>query len=240
MTQVDGMIARGVVQAGGRGSRMGESSREIPKPLLEVAGVPMVERVVRRMAAAGIDSITIIVNWLGGRIQEHFAGLDDIKAEVAFFHEEQPLGTIGALSLLPRDPRLVVWSNGDLVSDLDFRRFVAIHRRRAAALTLASHYETTRLQLGELSVAGDAVLDYLEKPEKRYLICSGMAVIDPELIALLVGGEPAGLPDLVQRTIAAGHRVEHWEHGALWFDVNTPRALVEVERVLRERQDGSF
>lgn len=228
--QNDGRAAnpRAVIQAGGRGSRLRPLTDTTPKPLLPVGGQPMVERILRSVAAAGVRDITVVVGWKGERIVRHLEGLSDLPAGVRlkFIVEEEPLGTVGALALLPAAGGPVVLANGDLVTDLGFHRLLRVHAERGADLTIASHEEAHRLHLGELVVdARDRVVGYREKPEKRYTICSGIAVVEPQLLSLLEPGRPAGLPDLVVAAVEAGYEVVHWRHGAFWMDVNTAEDL---------------
>ena len=80
------------------------------------------------------------------------------------------------------------------------------------------------------------VTGYLEKPEKEFLICSGIAVFEPRVVDLVAGlSLPAGLGDAVNASVRAGYRVAHWQHGSLWFDVNDPREMERASEALRER-----
>jgi hypothetical protein len=133
----------------------------------------------------------------------------------------------------------VLFAFGDLVTDLDFAELAARHGGGADAL-LASHHEAHRLQLGELVVAGERVVGYREKPEKRFLICSGIGMFRREALrALPADGRPRGLVDLVTAILDRGLTVAHWEHGAFWMDVNSPELLREATRRLSARAAGA-
>ncbi len=221
-----GLGVRAVLQAGGRGQRMGG---EIPKPMREVDGVPMVERLLRRLVGAGVRDVTVVTGWLGDVVEQHIDGLSPLADGVVinYLREMSPLGNAGALGLVPRtSPAVLVFA--DLVTDLDFADLVRVHQERGAAVTLASHTEQVRVRLGEIVADGDRVRAYLEKPLKTFLICSGVAVFEPEVLALAVADPPVGLSDLVTRALDAGHEVTHWLHGATWTDVNTPDELAAV------------
>lgn len=226
---------RAVLQAGGRGERLRPATDTTPKPLLPVAGVPMVERLLRQLLAAGVRDVTVITGWLGEKIEAHLAGLPDLPADLKmdFLTEETPLGNAGALRLVADGDGPVLLTFGDLVTDLDYTRLLAIHQERGADVTLTSHYETTRLRLGELVVEGDTVTGYLEKPEKKYLICSGIAVFRPRALHLIAPDRPTGLVDVVMAALRTGYSVTHWIHGAFWMDINAPEAWAEADAVLR-------
>ena len=224
---------RVLLQAGGRGERLRPDTDHTPKPLLPVGGVPMVERLFRQLVAAGARDFTVVTGWLGELVEQHLSALGEQTGELRlrFLREQAPLGNAGALALLEpgEGPALLVF--GDLVTDLDFGALLDVHRTRGAAVTLTSHWERTRLKLGELVVDGERVTDYQEKPEKAYLICSGIALFEPRALAGLRPGAPAGLVDVVRGAIGAGESVVHWTHGAAWMDVNSHEALRLADEV---------
>lgn len=227
---------RAVLQAGGRGERMGALTEALPKPMLPVAGVPMVERLLRQLLAAGLRDVTVVTGHLGERCQEHLARLPDLPADLRLhFHAEGAArGNAGALAELA-DDRPCLFLFADLVTDLDLGALLREHARGGASATLCSHYEAHRVRLGELLVEGERVVGYLEKPWKRFLICSGVAVLEPEVLRCADPSRPVGLSDLVGAALARGLVVRHWEHGAFWMDVNSPEDLARASEALRAR-----
>lgn len=221
----------GVLQAGGQGTRLRPASPELPKPLVKVGGIAMVERLLRQFVDCGVKQISIITGWGGDQVEAHVQRLEDLPDDVHldFIRETQPMGNIGALGQLAPETRPVLFAFGDLVTDLDFAKLIAMHRRQPAHVTLTSHYETHRLELGELVVEDQTVVGYQEKPLKQFLICSGIAVFEPAVLKLLGAGRPAGISDLISAAINEGMQVIHWTHGAFWMDVNTPEALEAAE-----------
>lgn len=211
--------------------RLRPATEEVPKPMLEVAGVPMVERLVRGLVRDGVDRVTVITGHRGEVVRRHLAGLADLGrgAQIDFLAEPAPLGNVGGLRLVKVERPLVLFAFGDLVTDLDFAELVVRHDRAGADVLLASHYEAHKLQLGELVVEGDQVVGYREKPEKRFLICSGIGVFRREALKVMpTDGQPCGLVDLVAAGLDRGLTVSHWEHGAFWMDVNSPELLREA------------
>jgi len=205
----------------------------VPKPLLPVAGVPMVERLLRQVLASGITTVTVITGWLGERVEAHLGSLDDLPpgARISFVRESSPLGTVGALTRVHAPAERVLFAFADLVTELDFGRLLDQHERSGADLTLASHPEMHRLSLGEILSDGHTVTGYLEKPEKEFTICSGIAVLEPRVVEVAAGRSGLyGLPDLVAAALASDCRVMHWPHGAFWRDVNSLEALLEANQ----------
>lgn len=218
-----------VVQAGGKGMRLRPATEDVPKPMLPVAGVPMVERLVRALVRAGADRLTVVTGHRGEVVRRHLEGLAglDRPAVIDFLEEPNPLGNAGALGLVRAERPRVLFLFGDLVTDLDFGELLARHARGGADVLLTSHHEAHRLQLGELLVEGERVVGYREKPEKRFLICSGIGVFRREVLGVIpTDGTPTGIADLIGLALGRGFSVAHWEHGAFWMDVNSPEALL--------------
>jgi NDP-sugar pyrophosphorylase family protein len=155
---------------------------------------------------------------------------------IHLIREATPRGNAGALGDVPSGGRDVLLAFSDLVTEVDFGRLLAVHRARGADVTLASHHEPIRLRLGELVADAEGhVADYLEKPLKHYLACSGITFFRPRVLELVPAGATAGLVDVVKAAMARGYNVTHWVHGALWMDVNTPEDLEHAREVLAAR-----
>jgi NDP-sugar pyrophosphorylase family protein len=209
--------------------------------MLAVGGMPMVERMVRRLVDAGVDRITVVVGHRGEVIVNHLRGFRDLAAmaTVDFFFETEPLGNVGAMGRVRVERPLALCCFGDLVTTLDFGQLASAHARAGADMLLASHVEENRLQLGELVTENDRVVAYQEKPLKRYLICSGIALMRREVLSVIPKHRTStGLSDLVNLAIGTGHTVAHWTHGAYWIDVNSPQLLAEADRQIWAIEQG--
>src|SRR3954451_19993428 len=151
-----------VVQAGGKGMRLRPATEDVPKPMLPVAGVPMVERLLRALVRAGADRLTVVTGHRGQVVRRHLEGLAALDRPVAidFLDEPAPLGNAGALGLVRAERPWVLFLFGDLVTDLDFCKLLARPARSGADLLLTSLHEAHRLQRGELVVEGERVVGY--------------------------------------------------------------------------------
>lgn len=230
--------ARALVMAGGRGSRMQATRPGVPKPLVPVDGVPLLGRVLSSLADAGVRSVTVSTGHAAVPI-ESFAreAAGPLGLDLDCLREDRPLGTVGALGLLPdaAGPTLVV--NGDLLSALDLSALLEAHARRGADLTVATHVEQRRLHLGEVVVEPDGRISaYREKPIKRYTISSGTYVLSPAAVALVRRDEVLGADGLVERSLAAGLVVCAHADAAPWLDVNDASDLAEAEALLRRNR----
>lgn len=160
---------KAVILAGGKGTRLSQFTKEIPKPLIPINGKPVLEYAIDNFAGYGIKDIIIVVGHLGHKIQEHLGDGARLGVRISYYAETEPLGTAGALYHL-RDalPEEFVLVYGDVIFDIDLDRFIAYHRAQGLTGTLAAHpnnhpYDSDVLQLG----AGSVVEDILKKNEKR-------------------------------------------------------------------------
>jgi NDP-sugar pyrophosphorylase family protein len=225
-----------VLQAGGRGQRLRPLTDERPKPMIEVGGVPMIERMFRQVVAAGVRRFIIVSGWQSDQIRCHLRSLTGLPADLVIrFHEEEtPLGNAGAILQLNDLGNTTLFAFTDLVTSLDFGDLLNRHAASDNAITLASHLERYRLGLGELVTSGDVVVAYREKPEKVFTICSGIAVFESSFLRQCALEPPAGLVDVVSCAIEGELGVAHWMHNAWWIDVNTREALRTAEREIND------
>ena len=232
--------ALGMVMAGGRGTRMAASHPFAPKTLVHVAGVPLLEIVLDQLQRGGVPEICVALRHEAERIQRWVAALPGAaEGRVRCLVEPEPLGTIGALWLVRDEQRTIAVMNGDLLSGVDLAAMFAFHRERGADLTIATHTEYHRLKLGEVVTRDDRVVEYREKPVKEYRISSGIYLLEPSVLRLLVRCEWLGFPDLARRAIDAGLRVLEYFHDEPWLDVNDAADLAQAEEMLR-RDPAAF
>lgn len=218
-----------VIQAGGLGQRIRAAAGDTPKPLLAIGGMPMIERLLCQLSKAGLREITVVLGKNGAgiraRLLERARSLP-ADLQLQFHVEDQSLGNAGALGRVDTQASPVLFCFADLVTDLDFEKLIEVHRARRCDVTLTSHYEYHQLSLGELVTDGDSVSAYQEKPRKRFLICSGIAMFEPAAMRVArTVTPPFGLSDLVTAILRDGLTVTHWLHQAYWIDVNTPELL---------------
>lgn len=227
----------GLVMAGGQGTRM-QPSDPRPKPLVEVAGVALLEIALRRLVAHGVLDIRVALRHEAERIGAFLEALVPSLggARVRVLLEDEPLGTIGAAYLLRDERATVLVTNGDLLSAIDLGELLANHRESQAHLTIATHDEHHRLKLGEVVAAADGrVIDYLEKPVKSWRISSGTYALEPDVLALIERPGWLGFPTLVRRALDARLCVREFHHDRPWLDVNDAHDLaLAVEMVARD------
>ncbi len=235
------MRASALIMAGGRGERMRSTYGEVPKPLVPVRGVPLLERNLLLLFGAGFRKVAVSVSRGAARLIGFVEGRGSdlaraFGARLSVLVEERPLGTIGSAAKLRGEGDPLVVGYADNLSGLDLGAFVAHHLAAGASLTVATHYHDLRNTFGEVVVEGDRLTAYLEKPTHRTHISSGYYVLSPRALDLL-SGERTDLPELVNQLLARGELVGSFHHQAPWIDVNDAAAVVRAEALIAAHPD---
>ena len=215
-----------VVMAGGRGVRLRPLTETVPKPMLRVAGRPILERIVLHLVGHGIARIHLAIGYLGERIEEHFADGSRFGARISYLREEEPLGTGGALGLLPelpREPLLVM--NGDLVTQADLGALLDVHAARGDVATIGVRRYVHAVPFGCVERAGDRIVGLEEKPTLTREVNTGIYALAPGLVARVERGRPIGMPDLISDALARGEPVGAFEIEDDWIDVGQREQL---------------
>lgn len=218
---------RAVILAGGLGTRLRPYTTVIPKPLVPVGDKPILEHILRALNRAGVRDIDLCVSHLGELIQVYLAQSalpEDL--ELTFHWEHDPLGTAGALRLIPDLSDTFIVMNGDVLTNLDYSQLVEFHHERDAALTIAMTSKRVQIDLGVIDHGGGFVRGYDEKPTLDYHVSMGIYVYDRRALGYLPDG-PCQFPELVERLLSAGEPVAAFSSEADWFDIGT---VEEYER----------
>jgi dTDP-glucose pyrophosphorylase len=226
----EGFVAA-VVMAGGEGTRLRPITNAIPKPMVEVGGMPLVERHVRHLGRAGIRRVFIAVNYIGHCIEEHFARRPVADVAIDYLREDQKLGTAGALSLLPPlPPGPVLVLNADVIHAADYANLLAYHTAQNAALTVAAVEHRVQIPYGVIRANGGLIVGLEEKPSRRYLCNAGIYVLGAAGRARIAPNRRADMPDVIAELTAAGAAVCVFPMHEYWADIADAEDLARVRR----------
>ncbi len=222
-----------VVMAGGRGLRLRPLTDTIPKPMLRVAGRPILERIVLHLAGNGIHRIFLSVNYLAHVIEDHFGDGRALGVRIEYLREDQPLGTAGALGLLPEVPdRTLVVLNGDLVTSVDVGGLINVHEAGGFAATVGTRRYVHTVPFGCVERNGDRITGLEEKPAISREVNTGIYALAPRVVNLVNSGEAITMPELVGRILARGEPVGAYEVEDDWVDVG------HRDQLARAREGG--
>lgn len=209
-----------IIMAGGKGIRLRPLTDNCPKPMIPVAGRPILERVILHLVGYGIRKIYLSINYLGHMIEEHFGDGSSFGCAIKYLREEKPLGTGGSLALLPEIPKHpIIVMNGDQISQVNISRFLCFHEQEKVEATIAIRPYQVEIPFGVIQMKGNRLIELQEKPTANYLINSGIYILNPSVFSLIPKDNEfpiTGLFDLMlEREMPVGvHYVEED-----WIDV---------------------
>ena len=219
-----------VLMAGGRGTRLLPLTSDTPKPMLLVAGRPILERLVLQLVGSGIRTIYISINYLGHVIENHFKDGAKFGCEIHYVREDKPLGTGGALSLLPktcrRNPMIVM--NGDIITEVDVSRLLRFHEDGGFAMTACLRPWQTEIPFGVAEVEGDALIGIREKPKQQHLVNTGVYAVSDKAVQLIPEATEFTMPDLIERCFSRQFKVGAFQMQGDWIDVGRPDTLKQA------------
>lgn len=211
-----------VMMAGGRGERLRPLTDSMPKPLLPVAGKPIIEYNIEELEACGIKNIYVTVNYLGEMIKEHFSKRKG-TANVECVEEPKRLGTFGSLSLVPSiSSEDIIVMNSDLLSSIDFESMYLHHRDSGAAFTIAGVPYSVSVPFAIMRMKGNWVKSLEEKPTYNYFANGGVYIMKSALIGRIRKGEFLDAPDFIMNLINSGEKVGCFHLNGTWVDIGSP------------------
>lgn len=210
-----------VILAGGLGTRLRPFTISIPKPLLPIGDMPIVEIVLRQLRHDGFRRVCFSLGHLAPLIQAFFGDGRAFGLDLGYVVEDEPLGTAGALTLVPGLADSFIVQNGDTLTDLDYRAFLDAHRRSGAAATIFSQKVDEFVDYGVVEFGLNGVLlEYLEKPTRHYHVSTGIYALSRPILELAEPGKRLDMPDLLKRARADGRQVNCFtQDGTYWRDI---------------------
>jgi dTDP-glucose pyrophosphorylase len=218
-----------VVMAGGQGVRLRPLTEDVPKPMLRVAGRPILERIVLHLVGFGIKRIFLAVNYLGEVIEAHFGDGGRFGARIDYLRETEPLGTAGALSLLSEAPTdSVLLMNGDLVTSADLGGLLDAHAWGGYVATIGVRRYLHSVPFGCVERDGDRVVSIEEKPTLTREVNAGIYALQPDLVRRVPAGSASTMPALIDGALARGEPVGAFEIEDDWIDVGQREQLARA------------
>ncbi len=215
-----------VIMAGGMGTRLRPHTEDCPKPLLPVAGKPMLEHIIERAKLEGFSHFVLAIHYLGHMIEDYFGKGERLQVRIDYLRERSPLGTAGALGLLsPRPEVPFVVTNGDVITDVRYGELLDFHIRYQAAATMAVRIHEWQHPFGVVQTEGVDIVGFEEKPIARSHINAGVYALDPEALAVLSEDDLCDMPTLFERLQARAMRTVAYPMHEPWLDVGRPEDL---------------
>ena len=232
-------ISRALVMAGGFGTRLGERTREVPKPLLQVGDRPILEHVLCGLEKAGVRTVHVSVHYRAEQIAAFLSARDN-QMTVGLIEETEPLGTAGALgrlNALGREILLVV--NGDVITNIDYAALHEFHLRHGLDATIGVARYDIDVPFGVVRYGEDGLFAGIdEKPRISKFIAAGVYYLSPEFVALVPDDRPMDMPELLNQGRKIGLKIGIFPIHEYWIDVGQPDDLRNAERDHRSNDVG--
>ncbi len=226
-----------VIMAGGLGSRLQPLTNDCPKPMLLVGGKPILETIIERFLEFGFRNFCLSVNYKAEMIKDHFNNGSKHGCHIEYLHENEPLGTAGALSLLPTrpgSPTLVI--NGDVLTKVDYNHLLSFHTEHSATATMCVREYDIQVPYGVVNVAGNRFVGIEEKPVHKFFINAGIYVLNPDALEMLKPGEHCDMPGLLNRVAQQEQTTAVFPVREYWMDLGQ---IEDLNRAKGE-YDGVF
>ena len=209
-----------VVMAGGMGTRLHPLTLDRPKPMLPVQGRPVLQIILENLRLYGFRKVYIAVHFRHEMIEDYFQDGRELGLEIGYLREKEPLGTAGALALLPERPtQPFVVMNGDLLTHVNMESLMRFHARAGGRLTMCVRAYELQIPFGVVRIDDTRVVALEEKPVHGCFVNAGIYVLDPEALDLLDGPGPLDMTDLIGKAMARLGTVNSFPIHEYWLDV---------------------
>jgi len=209
-----------VIMAGGFGTRMKPLTNDIPKPMLPLGKRPVMEHIIDNLRESNISDVSVTTHYLAGKIKSHFKDGQEFGVNINYVSEDTPLGTGGALSLIEHPDNTVLVINGDIRTDVNFRKMQEFHNENGADITVGVRHFSMEVPFGVIEVNGAQVTELKEKPAYNFLINAGIYLLEPSVFKYIPNnGKRFDMTDLIDKIIKHEGKVVSFPIVEYWLDI---------------------
>lgn len=232
------MSKRAVILAGGKGTRLKPYTVSLPKPLVPIGEMPILEIIIRQLAKSGFDHITITVNHMADIIRAFCGDGNKWGVTIDYSLEDKPLSTMGPLKLIQDLPENFLVMNGDVLTDLDFGQFYDEHVRSGNIFTVSAFTRDQKVDYGVLEIGDDNKLsDFIEKPTNRYNVSMGVYMASNKVLEYIPENQFYGFDHLMLDLIKDQHPATVRIHSGYWLDIGRPD---DYEKACKDFTENNF
>lgn len=227
-----------VIMAGGEGRRLRPLTEDMPKPMVDINGIPLLERQIRKLSKMGVSDIYISVNYLGNIIEEYFKEGDAFGVNIRYLNETKKLGTAGALALLPNINKTesVLVMNGDVLTSSDFINLYHFYKEQKSIITISAIDYNIKIPFGVIQLEGSKVNSIQEKPSQHFFCNAGIYALSANAISMIPKDKYFDMTDLIEKCIKNNDHVSVFPVHEFWSDIGT---IEDLNNARKKFHDGN-
>lgn len=227
-----------IILAGGKGTRLRPYTITMPKPLVPVGDVPILEIIIQQLRKSGFKRIIITVNHQADLIKAYFGDGSKWGLNIEYSMEDKPLGTMGPLKLIKDLPENFLVMNGDILTDLNYAEFLEKHIESKAIYTICGYKRIHQVDYGVLHVnEAGKLCGFEEKPKLHYSVSMGVYAVSREILMYIPENEYFGFDSLMQKLINNGESVTVDPYDGYWLDIGRPEDYMKATEDFEEKKD---
>lgn len=209
------------LMAGGFGTRLSPLTEHTPKPLLKVGKKPILETILDQFIAAGYHNFYISIHYKAEMVREHFGDGSNWGVSINYVHEYEPLGTAGALGLLPSDlPDLpIIMMNGDVLTKVGFKNLLEFHLEHSGEATMCVREYDFQVPYGVIEAKDNRIMSITEKPVHKFFVNAGIYVLNPSILHTIDGTTYLDMPHFLSTKINQGSQINMFPVHEYWMDI---------------------
>ncbi len=221
-----------VILAGGKGTRLQPYTTDIPKPLVPIGDMPVIEILLRQMKKAGVGRVHVAVNHLAHLVMAVLGDGSSIGLDIRYAIEDTPLSTAGPLTRIADLPEQFIVANGDILTDLNIAELYRFHVARKPLATIASYNRSEKVDFGVLATDRSGRLTgFQEKPSLQFSVSMGIYVFSREILPHIPSDRQYGFDELMVDLLARGLPIMTFPYDGYWLDIGRP---ADYERALKD------
>ncbi|MFH1772659.1 MAG: sugar phosphate nucleotidyltransferase [Candidatus Omnitrophota bacterium] len=209
-----------VILAGGKGTRLKPYTVAIPKPLVPIGDLPVLEIIIMQLKRHKIEDIIISTGHLAELIEAYFRKGNKWGVKIRYVREDKALGTAGAIKNIKGLANNFILMNGDTLTDLDYNELYNFHLKSNAAVTISAVKREVAIDFGVLQISSDSkLIKYTEKPKRYDYVSMGVNVLSKKCKKYILKGETIGIPELIWKMQAANENISCFKSDSYWLDI---------------------
>jgi len=229
---------KAVILAGGEGRRLRPFTYVIPKPLMPIGELPIIEIILKQLKNNGFNDIIISTGYKENLIRMFLNGADKKhNLNIKYSHEDKPLGTVGSLSLIKDELNEdFILMNGDTLCTVNYNELMKYHKKSGNIATITLHKKEIKINFGVVKLDNVSIIDYIEKPTHTYFVSIGVYVFKPDVLKYIPDGK-LDFPDLIKILIRNNEKVGGYIFDDYWQDIGRQEDYMKANEDINKIYD---